>query len=267
MEIGVKKKIDDAAALKVSKMKPVIKPTKPHKHAGYHELIFLSAGAGEHTIDDHTFDVTPFSGFYLKPGQVHCWDFARIPAGYVVLFREEILAGQGETLNSLYRMPSRFDLPEQTNLFPLLSQFYDHFRSNGGHRIQQAYLNLVLLKTIDLAGRDVMEATSITGDFYVFKKLVNEHYLELRQVTQYAALMHTTVKRLNSICRAAMRSSASDIIKERILTEAKNHLTHTSKTISEIAYGLNFSDNSNFVKFFKSLTALTPSQYRARTSP
>lgn len=63
-----------------------------------------------------------------------------------------------------------------------------------------------------------------------------------------------------------MCSSTPDIIKERILMEAKNHLTHTSMTISEIAYQLNFSDNSNFVKFFKSLTGLTPSQYRARTS-
>ena len=54
------------------------------KHAGYHELIFLSKGLGKHIIDDQTFEVNPFIGFYLKPGQVHCWDFSPIPEGFVI---------------------------------------------------------------------------------------------------------------------------------------------------------------------------------------
>lgn len=70
MKIGLKKKLEDELVLKVSRMKQVIKPTKPHKHAGYHELIFLSKGSGKHTIGDETFDVIPPSGFYLGPGQV-----------------------------------------------------------------------------------------------------------------------------------------------------------------------------------------------------
>jgi len=76
--------------------------------------------------------------------------------------------------------------------------------------------------------------------------------------------MNLTTKRLNAICQSTMQSSASEIIKERMLMEAKNLITHTSMTVSEIAFHLNFSDVSNFVKFFKSITAITPLEYRAK---
>ena len=78
MTLATKKKIADDVLLKVSRMKPVIKPTKPHKHAGYHELIILSKGLGYHTINDQNYEVKPMMGFYLKPGQVHCWNFTQI---------------------------------------------------------------------------------------------------------------------------------------------------------------------------------------------
>lgn len=245
-------------------MKPVIKPTKPHKHAGYHELIFLSKGSGKHTIDDQTFEVNPFIGFYLKPGQVHCWDFSQIPEGFVVLFKEEVMTIYTETLNNLYRMPVKFDLPRQTGLFDLLGQFYNDFKSGHDRKTLQAYLNLILLKTLEMANQDMRVESFIVADFYRFKKLVNEHFMDLRQVNQYADLMNLSVKRLNTICNSAAQTSAIDIIKERMVIEAKNLISHTALTVSEIAFRLNFSDASNFVKFFKSLTALTPMEYRSR---
>ena len=245
-------------------MKPVIKPTKPHKHAGYYELIFLHKGAGVHTIDDQKFEVKPYTGFYLKPGQVHCWDFSQIPEGFVVLFKEEVMAKYTETINNLFSMSVKFDLPEHTGLFALLEQFYGDFKSWQDDKILQAYLNLTLLKTLDLADRTSTVEPTIIADFYTFKKLVNDHFMELRLASQYAQKMNLSARRLNTICFSAAQSSAIDIIKGRILMEAKNLITHTTMTVSEIAFKLNFSDASNFIKFFKSLTTLTPVEYRSK---
>jgi len=262
--IATKNKIDAEDLIKVSTMKPVIKPTRPHKHAGYHELIYLSKGTGSHTIDEQVFEVMPCTGFYLKPGQVHCWEFSQIPEGYVVLFKEEVIGLYEETLNNLYRMPVRFYLPIENHLFQVLSQFYQDFKSGSDQKILQAYLNLTLLKTLELANESRKVEPSTVAQFYAFKKLINEHFIELKQVSQYASLMNLTTKRLNAICQSTMQSSASEIIKERMLMEAKNLITHTSMTVSEIAFHLNFSDVSNFVKFFKSITAITPLEYRAK---
>ncbi len=250
-------------SVKVSRMKPVIKPTTPHKHAGYHELIFLSKGSGMHSIDDNHFDVKPFIGFYLKPGQVHCWDFSQIPEGFVILFREEVMSAFGNTLNHLFGMAEKFDLPENTGLFGLLEQFYREYKAGSSPEVLGAYLNLTLLKTLELADTPMEIEPSIVAEFYRFKTLVNEHFQDLRQITDYADLMNVSTHRLNTICKSAAHTSAINIIRERILMEAKNMLTHTGLNVSEIAYRLNFSDTSNFIKFFKSLTSLTPLQYRS----
>ncbi|UZR98230.1 hypothetical protein [Chondrinema litorale] len=91
-------------------MKPVIKPTKPHKHDGYHELIFLNKGSGVHHIDDDIFEVVPPVGFFLRNGQVHCWDFCQIPEGFVILFKEQAMSSYSVTLNQLLNYPSNLIL-------------------------------------------------------------------------------------------------------------------------------------------------------------
>jgi AraC-like DNA-binding protein len=56
--------------------------------------------------------------------------------------------------------------------------------------------------------------------------------------------------------------SAGELIRDRILLEAKRLLINLDLTISEIAYQLNFSDNSYFTKFFKKYTGQKPDEFR-----
>jgi len=44
--------------------------------------------------------------------------------------------------------------------------------------------------------------------------------------------------------------------------EAKRLLAHTNLSISEIAYRLNFQDNSYFGRFFKKYVKITPEAFR-----
>jgi AraC-like DNA-binding protein len=49
---------------------------------------------------------------------------------------------------------------------------------------------------------------------------------------------------------------------DRMILEIKRLLTHTDMGISEIAYHLNFADQSYFSKYFKKLTNQTPLSFR-----
>ncbi|GGF29243.1 helix-turn-helix domain-containing protein [Echinicola rosea] len=264
MEIGLKKKLEDELVLKVSRMKPIIKPTKPHKHAGYHELIFLSKGAGQHTIGDEAFDVVPPTGFYLGPGQVHCWDFSKIPEGYVILFKEEILSLYPKAQSYLFDFPKQFNIPDESDFFHLLDTFFAEFKAGNEMDFLAAYLNLVIIKSSSIAQQNKNNTPSVTKEFAAFRQLVNEHFTEIKNVESYADMLHLSVKKLNEICKSAINATAREVIKERILIEAKNLLTHTNRNVSEIAFELNFTDSSNFVKFFKGQTTLTPLDYRSR---
>ncbi|MEQ9290245.1 MAG: AraC family transcriptional regulator [Cyclobacteriaceae bacterium] len=264
MMIRSKKKIEDNVLMKVSKMKPIIKPTKPHKHSGYHELIFLSAGSGSHIIDNDSFEIHPQMGFNLKEGQVHCWDFSQIPEGYVILFKEQLVADNPVLNNNLYNIPDKFELPEDSGLFLILEEFYREYKAGKSIDIMCAYLNLIVLKALSTASSPGQASSSTASEFYQFKTLLNENFIKLRSPADYAALMNLSVHRLNSICKSTCNMTVADLIKQRLLVEAKNLITHTGLNISEIAYSLNFSDSSNFTKFFRSLTRLTPVEYRSR---
>lgn len=263
-EIGLNNKLGDFKLIKVSRMKPVIKPTTPHKHEGYHELIFLSRGAGFHQIDLKKIEVRPPMGFYLRPGQVHCWDFCEIPRGFVILFKDEVLDSFGSTQNRLNNIPSLFSLQNNPEFFDLTQQFYEHYKTDAEPDILSAFLNILVLKTLSLGHLQPISLPAEMSNFHAFKSSIEANFLKFRQVRQYAESLNISAYRLNAICQSVTHKTASEIIKERIVLEAKNLITHTSLSVSEISYRLNFTDSSNFVKFFKARTALTPSEYREK---
>ncbi|MEX2513162.1 MAG: helix-turn-helix transcriptional regulator [Cyclobacteriaceae bacterium] len=246
-------------------MKPVIKPTKPHRHLGYHELIFLSKGSGQHTVGNQVHEVLPPMGFYLNLGQVHCWDFSKIPEGFVLLFKEEALSAYPLALSNLYRIHEKFKLPQdQGDLMGLLEICYHDFKANQPVELISAHLNTIIFKTLHLPYHDEHLPPHVVNEFSIFKKLLNEHYLQLRYADEYAKKMQISIRKLNQISKVAAGCTAIEVIREKMLIEAKNLLTHTSLPVNEVAFQLNFSDASNFIKFFKSQTTLTPTEYRGK---
>lgn len=261
-EIAINNKLGHFKIIKVSRMKPVIKPTRPHTHDGYHELIYLYRGSGSHQIDLEKIEVHPPMGFYLRPGQVHCWDFCEIPQGFVILFKEEILDAFGATKNRLMNLPALFSLKNNQEFFNLAEQFYEHYKVGESEAILGAFLNVLILKTLSLGHLPPPSLPAEMADFHAFKSLLEANFLKFKQVKQYADMLNMSDYRLNAICHSIAHKRASEIIKERIVKEAKNLITHTNLSLSEISYSLNFTDSSNFVKFFKARTTFTPSEYR-----
>lgn len=258
--IPIKSKIGSNQLLKLSSFKEVIKPTVPHKHADYFELIVLEQGAGYHTIDDQRYEVLPPSTYFLKPGQTHCWDFSRIPKGYVILFREELLNREG--LEIVYNLPAHLRLKDSDTLLELIKRFCQDYRSDASLAILKVYLQLILLKTAEVSDAQLQGCKPFNPIYYQFKSLVNEKFQQLKKVKAYAELLHLPTAQLNVICKSVAGKTPSMILNERIVLEAKILLSNTALSIKEIAASLEFSDPSHFVKFFKLYTNLTPGIYR-----
>jgi len=56
--------------------------------------------------------------------------------------------------------------------------------------------------------------------------------------------------------------SAGELIRNRVILEAKRLLINLNMTVAEIADSLNFKDNSYFARFFKKYTGSTPEEFR-----
>lgn len=68
---------------------------------------------------------------------------------------------------------------------------------------------------------------------------------------------------LSSLLKSVTGQSTQQHIHEKLIEKAKEKLSVTNLTISEIAYELGFEHPQSFSKLFKSKTSLSPQQFRA----
>lgn len=69
-------------------------------------------------------------------------------------------------------------------------------------------------------------------------------------------------RNLNLVCQNIINMSVSELIETRRITESKNLLTYTDKSISEIGYEIGYNEKSYFTNVFKKKNGVTPSAFR-----
>lgn len=95
-----------------------------------------------------------------------------------------------------------------------------------------------------------------------FSKLVEQHYKTHHTVADYADMLSITPKSLSKKIGLLSKDTPNDIIKNRIILESKRLLAHTSLSVKEIAYSLNYEDDAYFVRFFTKNTGTSPTSFR-----
>ena len=99
--------------------------------------------------------------------------------------------------------------------------------------------------------------------FKQFTHLLGEHFREERSVGFYARQLCITPKYLTTLIKRISGQSVSEWIDNYVILEAKTLLKYTM-SIQEIAYYLNFPNQSFFGSYFKRNTGMSPSQYKAQ---
>lgn len=266
--IAQKSKLDSDLLFKIAPMKPVIKTTRPHGHRSYFELIFLTDGGGRHWIDVDGYDIVPNALYIIQPGQVHFWEMTAIPSGYVVMFRDDFLIEHHLSAQDLaaaaQALNGRGLSPEQAGqVLELLRHIEAEYLVSGqdSGKILASYLNILILRLKSWSdnGHSVPKDPTFLQRF---RTLVDTHFRTSRQVQYYADLLAISPKYLNDQARKAAGITASDLIDERVVLEAKRLLLHTDLTIAQVTFDLGLQDPSHFSKFFIRKTGISPSDYR-----
>ena len=100
--------------------------------------------------------------------------------------------------------------------------------------------------------------------FKQFTHLLGEHFREGRSVGFYARQLCITPKYLTTLIKRISGQSVSEWIDNYVILEAKTLLKYSTMSIQEIAYYLNFPNQSFFGSYFKRNTGMSPSQYKAQ---
>jgi AraC family transcriptional regulator, transcriptional activator of pobA len=242
-----------------------------HRHSFYH-LVLFTEGSGAHTIDFVKFEVKPFQAYFMAPGQVHSWDFKGDVDGYIIHFSADFF--RPFLLNPSYLEQFSFFSGVATQCVCELSasiqseiiRIFESLLKDSDHDLIRTRL-LEMFMTIekDSTHPEHSNLPAYTSTLLKsFQQLINQHYRSMRLPKEYAELLYITPNHLNALCRELLGKTAGDVIRERVLLEAKRLLTNAGMTILEIAYELNFKDNSYFTRFFRNYEGITPEEFRKK---
>lgn len=248
----------------------------PHRHDHF-AIFFVTRGTGHHVIDFKDYELKPERLFFIAPGQVHAWKSFEGVRGFVILFTKEFfsLTLQYQELrtylffNTAYQH-TYLDLEKDaaSQLQRIFKNIEDEHtqRKSYSQNIIRSYVNILLFeltRAYEQSLPQVKDKDTVNQLLRDFEALVNKNYRMLHSVNDYAKLLHITANYLNTICKKRKDKSAGEIIRDRMMLEAKRLLTHSDSTIAQIAYDLNFEDNSYFGRFFKKYSGVTPAAFRS----
>ncbi|WP_207420674.1 helix-turn-helix domain-containing protein [Desertivirga brevis] len=250
----------------------------PHRHSFYHVVLFTE-GAGAHSIDFESFEVRPWQIYFMIPGQVHSWSFAGPVDGYVVNFSSTYFQSFLLLTEYLQRFSffngvvkdSVLQVPEDCQ--SAIKGIFEELLITGtqNKRFSDDYIKVLLLKLFIMLSDLLVEKSEeyVSSYNYTllrnFQQLIERNYTLIRLPKEYAELLYITPNHLNALCNDLLGMAAGEVIRNRVILEAKRLLVNLELSITEISTQLNFNDNSYFTKFFKKYVGVTPEEFRKKT--
>jgi AraC-like DNA-binding protein len=247
------------------------------RRLGFFEVFWIESGSGTVRNGACVHSLKSGALFFVSPGQHYFWEPDEFIRGEWAGFTEEFLA-MGSTVGPEWLSGMPFFYDEENALLQLepgenadFRSLFSTFRAtaynneSGLDDIVRAHLTLILCKAKQLFARNRAEAgnTQESSLLTRFRLILEEQFPRLCSVGEYAELLGVSRAHFCAEVRRRCGLSPGQVIQLRKVLEAKRRLLHTSCTVSEIAYGLEFEDPSYFVRYFKRRTGITPSQYRA----
>ena len=241
-----------------------------HRH-NFFFILALKKGTGQHDIDFQSYNIADHSIFLVRPGQVHELTLRTGSSGYLVQFSEGFYTTHDQQAKRLLRKAGNinhytFDARKFQKLSAILQYISDEY-THQAERYQEVVKANLSIFFIELL-RDQRHRSSAQEPRYfqerldTFIELVETHFTEFKQVSQYAAMMHLTVYQLNAITKQTLDKTCSEVISDYIILEARRQLRATTEQINNIAFQLGYEDVSYFIRFFKKHTGYTPDAFR-----
>ncbi|UTW65334.1 helix-turn-helix domain-containing protein [bacterium SCSIO 12643] len=248
-------------------------PELPHQ-VKFYNLIFFTSGTGRHFIDFNWYPVQENTLVYLAKEQVNAFDFSNDLDGYCIIFTEKHFVQCFPNLpeDLVFRLfnPQLFSpilqIPLESafnSYFKLLKEEYHNSNIFNKQTVINALFTILISKAEQIKQKQPfhIKDNSKIVVFQKFNSLIEENLMISRSANFYANELGITYKHLNSICKELMNKTAKNVIDDLVILKAKRILINSDIKSTELAYKLGFEDPTNFTKYFKKNTSLTPKSF------
>lgn len=251
-------------------------PILPHRRS-VHFFVFLTAGRMVRTKLLNEYEVLP-GHFFFMPADTTTSVLSLSPdaAGFYCHFTPKVLQHPmlkvhleqdfpffGLTADPLLRVH------DATSVLALLESLYKENSRMTPERFELIAFFLTTLLSIakhqiPLQPRDAHTKNAAVSLTERYKTALSDYLYEKNSVSEYAEFLCVSPNHLHKCVKSVTGKTAHDLLADMRLLEAKVLLRQSELSVGEIAFKLGKFDQSDFSRFFKARTSMTPNQYRKR---
>ncbi len=250
----------------------------PNKQPPYRkpvtDFMFITHGNTIRTKGLDTFDIKANQFFFIPAYQIRTAEYMSTDIqGFFCHFDMEIFNKsfvQHEILNQfpflqyignpVVQVPDA-SMPLVMNLIERIEYEYQN-EKNSDFNIFCTYLLALFFELNRFTGLETSPQNTAATLTQRYKNALMQHIYDIQTVAEFAQLLNVSPNYLNRCLTATIGKTAHDLLNDMLLLEAKSLLKQSALSISEIAYKIGKKDHSDFSRFFKAYTGVTPKEFR-----
>jgi len=250
------------------------------EYKSYIKVLYVSEGC-KIKVDFNVYDTPGPSLFFISPNQVVSIEELCDEPGFLIFYNQDFyciqihddeVACDGLLYNNIHNMPmTAVPVQEAAFINNLFSQIEDEFtlKDCSQEEMLRTYLKQLFIKSTRLwkvqhLDVEMAQQHNDVEFFRRFTQLVEANYKRKHSVADYADMLTIAPKTLSHKFKRLSQPQPNEIIKSRIILEAKRLLVHTSKSAKEIAYDLGYEDPAYFSRLFFIKTGETPFGFKSK---
>lgn len=243
----------------------------------FFEVLLVHQAEGFLDLNQSRIPLRPGQVIFITQFQQRRWnvDINHLDATFLVFqedFLNEFFADYLFSFRLLYFYQSVFPLHldlapgEFDRMLEILAEIRTELKQpkvDSAHIIRSLlYYLLMRLNRLYTEFYEVEVGVSQNNHAFRFRRLLERHIRSKQRLDDYTELLGVSRVTLNKATKAQFNTTASELIKQRLLFEIKNQLIYSSRTINEIADDLGFSEPNHLTRFFRNREGMPPSEYQ-----
>lgn len=241
------------------------------------KIMFIPAGY-EMSVDFNYFEITQPSLFFLTNQHakiIKAQEKAKLlyynRDFYCIQIHDKEVACDGLLFHNIFEIPF-VELDNEENI--IIQQLFQNIehelesRDSSAEEMIRTYVKQIIIRATrkwkkqNLNNGSIKVPSNEVDIFRDFSRLLEIHFREKHNVSEYAELLHIAPKTLTHKFKSLQLESPNQLIINRIILEAKRLLIYTDKTVKEIAYNLGYEDPAYFNRLFTNKTGNTPAHFK-----
>jgi AraC-like DNA-binding protein len=255
----------------------VLRNDEYKKYDPFIKILLVRAGSSIQ-IDFKKYNLKKDALFFINVNQWYGFNKLGSDDGYLIYYNRDFycveihdkeVSCDGILYNNVYEIPVVFLAKEHSNMMAgIIKELITELNQDESSAEEMLR---ILLKEIIIKSTRIWKAShELEGNedkqevefLRKFSQLVELNFRQYHSVSDYAEILNITPKALTKRINKYGKATPNDIIKDRIILEAKRLLAHSELNVKEIAYDLGYEDPAYFNRLFSKVAEIAPAEFR-----